>query len=367
MRVLRADELDRSPGELDRARRGTRWPASSAVHAQSSARSSPTSVPASGTTSHSASARSRCASASARPKTACASRAAADRRGHRLLVATRRRPVRRQLRRRCGAAARELVCEPRVQPLALAGQDRRVDRLRQERVAEAEAAGRLVGDEDPVLDRPAQRLAHLALRQPGDRAQQRVGDVTSGRRGEAQQALRRRVEPATRCSSASRRPRGSSPLSPPAAARSSSAKKGLPSERATIASVSAAGGGASAPAASSAVNSSVLERSELEHERRARAPDAVAKPAHALGRRTLVRAVGREQQDRPVVNVVREEDDEIEGRRVGPVQVLEHEQHGCGGCAVAEQRERLLEHPQLRAAPARPIAPTGRRASTSGW
>ena len=31
------------------------------------------------------------------------------------------------------------------------------------------------------------------------------------------------------------------------------------------------------------------------------------------------------------------------------MQVLEHEQHGCGGCSVGEQRERLLEHPQLRA------------------
>ena len=46
---------------------------------------------------------------------------------------------------------------------------------------------------------------------------------------------------------------------------------------------------------------------------------------------------------------MREEDDEIERRRVGPVQILEHEQHGRGSCAVGEQRERLLEHPQLRA------------------
>ena len=55
-----------------------------------------------------------------------------------------------------------------MQLLALAGQDRRVDRLRQQRVAEAEAAGRLVGDEDAVLDRLAQRLAHVAA--PGSAA-----------------------------------------------------------------------------------------------------------------------------------------------------------------------------------------------------
>ena len=73
----RADELDRSPCELDRARRRRpTWLASSAVQAQSSARSSPASSAASGTASHSASARSRCASASARPKTASAWRAA---------------------------------------------------------------------------------------------------------------------------------------------------------------------------------------------------------------------------------------------------------------------------------------------------
>ena len=93
----------------------------------------------------------------------------------------------------------------------------------------------------------------------------------------------------------------------------------------------------------------MLERSELEHQRGARAPDAVGEPAHTLGRGALVRAVGREQQNRPVVEVVREEDDEIERRRVGPVQILEHEQHGRGGGVVGEQRERLLEHPQLRA------------------
>jgi hypothetical protein len=53
--------------------------------------------------------------------------------------------VRRQFRRRRAAAARELLGEPRVQLLALARQQRGVDRLGQQRVAEAEAAGRLLG------------------------------------------------------------------------------------------------------------------------------------------------------------------------------------------------------------------------------
>ena len=90
------------------------------------------------------------------------------------------------------------------------------------------------------------------------------------------------------------------------------------------------------------------ERSQFEQERRARAPDALGKPAHALGRRELVGAVGREQQNRPVGEVVREKDHEVERRRVGPVQVLEHEQHRRLGRVIREHRQRLLEHAQLR-------------------
>jgi hypothetical protein len=55
-----------------------------------------------------------------------------------------------------------------------------------------------------------------------------------------------------------------------------------------------------------------LERSELEQQRGARAPDAVGEPAHALGRGELVRAVGRQQHDPPVAEVVGEEDDQVE-------------------------------------------------------
>ena len=93
-----------------------------------------------------------------------------------------------------------------------------------------------------------------------------------------------------------------------------------------------------------------LEGPELEHERGAGAPDAVGEPAHSLVRCGVVGAVGREQQHRPVFDVVREEDDEVEGRGIGPVQILEHEQHWCLSCPVGEQRQRLFEHAKLRAA-----------------
>ena len=55
-----------------------------------------------------------------------------------------------------------------------------------------------------------------------------------------------------------------------------------------------------------------LERPELEEKRRARATNPLREPAHALGGRGLVRAVGPEQQNLLVADVVREEDEEVE-------------------------------------------------------
>ena len=111
----------------------------------------------------------------------------------------------------------------------------------------------------------------------------------------------------------------------------------------------------------------VLERSKLQHQRRARAPDALGQPAHPRGR-GLVRAVGRQQQHPPVAEVVGEEDDQVERGGVGPVQVLEHQQHRRGGRAV----DAAPASPGTRAA-ASPPPPIGlqassrRRASTNGW
>ena len=153
---------------------------------------------------------------------------------------------------------------------------------------------------------------------------------------------------ATRCSSSSRRPCGSSP-GWSAAASSSSAKKGLPSERATIASVSAAGRERVGARGEQRRQLLAPERSQLQHQRRARASDAVGQPAHPRGRGGLVGAAGRQQQHPPVAEVVGEEDDQIQRGGVGPVQVLQHQQHRRGGRALAQQRQRLLEHPQLRA------------------
>ena len=78
-----------------------------------------------------------------------------DRSDERLCCTTRRRPVGCELGR-CGRSAPgQLFRELRMQLLSLAREEGCVDRLRQERVPEAEAARLLLGDEDAVLDRSA--------------------------------------------------------------------------------------------------------------------------------------------------------------------------------------------------------------------
>ncbi len=199
-----------------------------------------------------------------------------------------------------------------------------------------------------MLDGPAQRLAHVALRERRRSAQQRVADVASGGRGQAQEALRRRVEPVDalqqQVAQAARK------LAGPVGGR----EELLGEERVALGAGDdrvRQGGRHRGVGAGREQRRQVvaLERAELEQGRRARAPDAVGEPTHPLGRGRVVGAIGREQENPPVVEVVGEEDDQVERRRVRPVQILEHEQHRCGGGALGEQRERLLEDPQLRA------------------
>ena len=217
-------------------------------------------------------------------------------------------------------------------------------------MAEAEAPRLRLGDEDAVLH----RLRGASRAAPPRPAPWLRGAAGSGLRVRLPRPGAARPGPggsrrATRCSSRSRRATGSSTPCPPAAARSSSAKKGLPSERATIVSVIAAGREAPARAASSAVSSSrpsgPSSSTSAEPERRApsaslrmRAADAGSSARQVASSRT-----GRSPK------VVREEDDQIERRGIGPVQILQHEQHRRSSGAPGEQRQRRLEHPKLRA------------------
>ena len=103
-----------------------------------------------------------------------------DRCDERLGVATGGSPVDGQLRRSGGAGTLELLGDPAVEPLPLAGQDGGVHGLGEQRVAEPEAAP--VGDEHAVVHGAPQGLVQVAIRQSGERPQQRVPDLTSRRR-----------------------------------------------------------------------------------------------------------------------------------------------------------------------------------------
>ena len=222
-----------------------------------------------------------------------------------------------------------------------------------------------------MLDGPAQRLAHVALGQLRHGAEQRVADVASGGRGQAQQALRRRVEPGhalqQQVAQAARE----------LAALVAGGGQELLGEEGVA--LGAGDDRVRQRRRRRGVGASREQRRQLVALRavRARAPA----PSPSAGRRRRAGACARPRRARPrgrspsssnppVVEVVREEDDEIERRRVGPVQVLEHQQHRRGRCAVEQQRQRLLEHPQLRARRLRVDLrepPSGRSASTNGW
>jgi hypothetical protein len=348
-RVAVADQLDRSLRELDRARRRTRVPGQLG---RPGAQPGEVDVHERGGVGHCVPQPERALEVRQRLRHAEDGLRLArrrDRGGQRLLGAAGRRPVRRQLRRHRGAAARELLSQPPVQLLALAGQQRRVDRLGQQRVAETEAARCLHRHQHAMLHRLPQRLAHLGLGQRRHRAEQWVAHVAAGGRGQPQHALGRRVEP-----------RGALQQHLAQATRQRAAlvagggQQLLGEERVALGAGDdlvrqrrrRQGVGASRQQRGQLLT---LERAELDRQRRARAPHAIRQPAHALGRGEFVRAVGRQQQDPPVAQVVGEEDDQVQRGGIGPVQVLEHQQHRRSGRPLAQQLKRLLEHPQLRA------------------
>ena len=283
-----------------------------------------------------------------------------DRRRERLGAAPGRRPVRRELGGRGGGAARELVGEPRVQLLALAGEDRRVDGLRQQRVAEAEAAARLVGDEHAVLDRlraatrarraragPRRRRA-AGRRRRARPPRRRAAGSASGRRARSTRAAARRAgrAGARRCS--------------PAAASSSSAKNGLPSARATMASSAtpAAAPRAARPAPSRSSGPSSSTSAEPER----RTPSARRRMRSADDGSS--RAVGREQHDPPVARRCargRRRDRASTCRPSAGPRAPAAPARGSPSSASARSNTRSCEPP-----PRRELAER-RSASTNGW
>jgi hypothetical protein len=246
-----------------------------------------------------------------------------------------------QLGRRPRDVAVALGEEPRVrgvQPHPLAGQQVAVHGLLQQRVPERVALA-VLGDQHVVGDRLAERLLHLGVAQPAGRLQQRVGDPPAGDRGHPGDPLRG----------------GGQPLQPGEQHVGETVRQ---RER-----VAAQAGGqqllgevrvALRPAED-------VADQPLGHRLAAQRPQVVAQLGR--GERGQVEALDHGKPDQlaeqraqrvPAVQVVRpvgrdhgeplraqpgqQEGEQVAGGLVGPVQVLDHQQHRCAGLAdVAEQ------------------------------
>ena len=214
-------------------------------------------------------------------------------------------------------------------------------------MAEAEAARLRLGDQDAALYGRAKRVAQCSVGQPCGRAEQRVPDLASGCCGQPQHGLCRVVEAGgTLQHQVAQSLRENHAL---AAGRS---EKLFGEERVTF---RAASDGVRQRCGQRMADADrehlyqlfTSERPKIKNERRTRAPNAISEAAHSRGGCGVVGPAGREQHNGPVLEIVREEDHEIERRGIGPVQILEHEQHGCGDGGLGQQRQRVLEHPAL--------------------
>ena len=337
---------------------GTERSASSAAQASTDGSATPDSRSAVGTWSHSSSTRSTCRSASVRPDTASASRAA---RSDASSAST-------------GRPARPSAAPPRPPPppapsvrararrscthLALPGQQRPVDRLGEQRVAEAEGAGRMVGDEHVVLDRLAQRARELQLGERRHGVEQPVGDVAAGDGGDAQDGGRVAARAARRGRAARR--------AGPAAARSRRGRRRPAARARRTGSPQRARRWSQTRSARQRARASPRSRrresgSSASGLRGAAGDETGDEAVEVVAGADLVAAIGRDEQDPPPADRVAEERDEVERGLVRPLEVLQHEQRGIDGV------ERAPRAPPRRAPVAsRPVAARAAAAATAG-
>ena len=269
--------------------------------------------------------------------------------GERLLRPPRRDPVLGQL-----AGARpvggEGPGEALVHVLALSRQQRRVCRLGDEGVTEPVAPRRAVGDEQPVVDRLAQRLDDLLLaeRHGGGQDRRRHRAPRGGR--EADDRPRRRVQALE-----VREQRVLEQLGELGLVAQRRGDQLLGEERVAL----RAGAdrldqlGAQRAVALAGDERRELvprERSELHRERDPAAPQPGGQPVHRVVLAHRVLPPRRDDEHAAVVDGVRQEGEEVERRPVGPVQVLEHQHDRRGGAETLERRAHRLEQVQLRRA-----------------
>ena len=89
-----------------------------------------------------------------------------------------------------------------------------------------------------------------------------------------------------------------------------------------------------------------VERSHVDHVPRHRTSDPVGEDPDAVAGADLVDPGGGDQEDRVAVDVMGQIDGQVDRGDVGPVHVLEHQEHWIGRRAFLEQRQGALEYSQ---------------------
>ena len=169
-------------------------------------------------------------------------------------------------------------------------------------------------------------------------------------------AVGRRARTRFRCGRAARRLRRSGragrPVASPAA-RSSSAKNGLPSDRRAMRSTSA--GAAELPwiAASWSASSPRSKRSSQDVLDARQALHLGEPRSERMAAMELVGAIRADDEDPLVTETAREEGEEVAGRAVGPMQVLDDEHDRAALPETFQEGEEAVEQPCL--GPLRPV------------
>ncbi len=145
----------------------------------------------------------------------------------------------------------------------------------------------------------------------------------------------------------SRRVLGSSSGRSVVAASSSSAKSGLPSHRAVERIEHVVVGRGAGDGLDLVGQLAPVERGQVDAHRGAGAEQLGQHGPQRMAAVQLVAAHGGQQHDRPV-EVALEEDQQVERRAIGPVQVLDDEEHRGRRGQVLEQPEQQLEQPARR-------------------
>jgi hypothetical protein len=198
-----------------------------------------------------------------------------------------------------------------------------------------------------MVDGAAQRLTQPVLGDVDHGPQQRIGHVAAGGRGDAQHALGPAVE--LRDPLEQQVPEDVGQVHP---AATGGGQQLLGEERVAL----GAGddrlglrGREWRPAAADQQGLQLLavQRPQLQSRPRPGAQERRDQPAERVLGRRLVAAVGPDQQHPLLGEVVGDEGDQVEGRAVGPVEVLEGQDHGSGRRDHSQQRQQLLQEPEL--------------------